>query len=67
MSNDFLIAKVGVVYSDGLSLILPGETSASQKHYKCNTSIQFHAGDRVKICRDSGTYIVEYVVGNPLR
>lgn len=61
----FDLATVGAVYSDGLSLIFDGSTGASQKHYKCNTSISFKAGDRVKICRISGTYVVEYVVGNP--
>lgn len=57
------IATVGGVYSDGLSLIFPGETTPSGKHYKCNTSVTFRAGDRVKVFYDSGTYIVEYVIG----
>ena len=59
------LATVGAVYDDGLSLILEGQTEAITKHYKCNTSVTFSAGDRVKICRVSGTYIVEYVVGKP--
>ena len=62
---DFAFATVGEVYSDGVSLIFDGETEASDKHYKVNTSIVFHAGDRVKIARDAGTYVAEYVVGNP--
>lgn len=67
MNSDFVLATVGGVYTDGVSLKFDGQSAASQKHYKCNTSIRFHAGDRVKVIRDSGTYIVEYIVGNPLR
>lgn len=59
------LATVGAVYEDGLSLILEGQTEATTKHYKCNTSATFAAGDRVKVARISGSYIVEYVVGPP--
>lgn len=62
---NFNFATVGAKYADGLSLIFDGETEPSEKHYKCNTSVTFSAGQRVKIFKDSGTYIVEYVVGNP--
>lgn len=58
-------ATVGDVYDDGLSLIFDGQENATEKHYKCNTSVDFKAGDRVKIMQDSGTYVVEYVVGTP--
>lgn len=61
----FSLATIGAVYSDGVSLIFDGAGAASEKHYKCNTSVSFSAGDRVKICKISGTYIVEYVVGEP--
>ena len=60
--TDFL-ATVGAVYSDGLSLILDGQTEATTKHYKRNTAITFSAGQRVKVVKISGTYIVEYPVG----
>ena len=59
------LATVGAVYEDGLSLILEGQIEATTKHYKCNTSATFAAGDRVKVARISGSYIVEYVVGPP--
>ena len=62
---EFSFATVGEVYEDGVSLIFDGETDPSEKHYKANTSIVFHAGDRVKIASDAGTYVAEYVVGNP--
>lgn len=60
--TDFL-ATVGAVYSDGLSLILDGQTEATAKHYKRNTAITFSKGQRVKVVKISGTYIVEYPVG----
>jgi len=59
-------ATVGAVYDDGLSLIFDGTSESTAKHYRCNASIKFAAGDRVRILADSGTYIVEYVVGVPL-
>lgn len=59
------LATVGAVYDDGLSLILEGQTEDTAKHYRCNTSVKFAAGDRVKVARISGSYVVEYVVGPP--
>ena len=61
----FNFATVGAVYADGVTLIFDGESQPTEKHYKCNTSVEFAAGDRVKILSDSGTYVVEYVVGAP--
>lgn len=58
-------ATVGEVFEDGVSLIFDGQEEATEKHYKVNTSVIFSAGDRVKILADSGTYVVEYVVGVP--
>ncbi len=58
-------ATIGEVYEDGVSLIFDGEEAPTEKHYLCNTSAFFSAGDRVKILPDSGTYVVEYVVGSP--
>ena len=58
-------ATVGAVYADGVTLIFDGESQAGAKRYKCNTSVLFAAGDRVRITADSGTYVVEYAVGTP--
>lgn len=58
-------ATVGEVFEDGVSLLFDGEESATEKHYLCNTNCYFAPGDRVRIIEDSGTYIVEYVVGKP--
>lgn len=59
-------ATIGAILADGVTLIFDGTATASTKHYKVNRSAAFAAGDRVKIIRDSGTYIVEYPVGNPV-
>lgn len=58
-------ATISAVYEDGVTLIFEGETEPGPKHYLVNTSVVFAAGDRVKLAADSGTYIVEYVVGAP--
>lgn len=58
-------ATIGAVFEDGVSLIFDGSEAATEKHYKVNTSVLFSPGDRVKILADSGTYVVEYVVGSP--
>lgn len=64
MSPDFKLATISAVYSDGVSLIFDGQTEPTAKHYKVNTSVYFQPGNRVKVTKDSGTYIVEYVVGS---
>lgn len=58
-------ATIGAVYADGVSLIFDGEDAPTEKHYLCNTNVYFSPGDRVRILEDSGTYVVEYVVGSP--
>lgn len=63
----FNFATIGEIFDDGVSLIFDGQDAATEKHYKVNTSIVFKAGDRVKILADSGTYVVEYVVGPPIQ
>ena len=60
-------ATVAQVYEDGVTLILDGETEPTQKHYLTNCDTAFAVGDRVKILRDSSTYVVEYKVGPPKR
>lgn len=59
------LATVGAVTSDGITLIFDGTDEASEKEYKCNAGVLFAPGDRVKVTKDSGTYIVEYVIGAP--
>ena len=62
---EFALATVASVQSGGVKLIFDGQSEASQKTYKCNAAISFKEGDRVKIHKDAGTYIVEYPVGAP--
>lgn len=64
-SSSYSFATIGSVYEDGISLIFPGSTSPSEKHYKANTSCIFESGQRVYLAKDSGTYIVLFPVGNP--
>ena len=60
-------ATIAEIYDDGVSLILDGETQPTEKHYLTNCDTVFAKGDRVKILRDSNTYVVEYKVGPPRR
>lgn len=62
---EFAFATIGAVNSEGVTLIFDGQEEATDKVYKVNTSVVFSAGDRVKVHKDSGTYVVEYVVGSP--
>lgn len=64
MSPDFMLATIGAVYADGVSLIFDGQSEPTAKHYKVNASVYFQPGNRVKVTKDSGTYIVEFVVGS---
>ena len=57
--QDASFATIGEVFADGVSLIFDGEETASTKHYKVNSFVVFNAADRVRIIKDSGTYVVE--------
>lgn len=63
--EEILIATVGAVTETGVTLIFAGEESASEKTYRGNVSAALKAGDRVKITKDSGTYLIDYAVGVP--
>lgn len=63
MTKSGNIATVSAVYSDGIALILPGDTIPAEKHYPYNAAVTFSAGQRVHIARESGTIIVEYPIG----
>ena len=56
------LATVAEVFEDGITLIFDGQTEASMKKYKHQTAITFSAGQRVKVIKMSGTYIVEYPI-----
>lgn len=59
-------ATIKAVHDDGVTLSFD-DGSESQKHYKVNSGVVFNAGDRVRILDDNGTYVVEYVVGRPIK
>ena len=59
-------ATIKAVHDDGVTLAFD-DGSESQKHYKVNRGVVFNAGDRVRILEDNGTYVVEYVVGRPIK
>lgn len=63
---DASFAEVWGVFSDGLALVFEGSSEVSEKHYKCNRTCVFHTFDRVRVIKDSGTYVVEYPVGDPI-
>lgn len=62
---DFQFATVATVESTGVTLLFDGEESAGAKIYKCAAGVVLAPGDRVKVCRDSGTVVVEYAIGTP--
>lgn len=59
------LATVAEVLNDGLRLQFDGSDAATTKIYKCNASCMFTVGDRVKVTKHSGTYLVDYVIGAP--
>lgn len=61
-----ILATVAGVSSTGVTIQIDGNDEAGQKEYKCNTSAKFAVGDRVKITENSGTYIIDYKIGNPM-
>lgn len=64
---DFQFATVASVETDGVTLLFDGEESAGAKVYKTAAGVVLAPGDRVKVCRDSGTVVVEYAIGTPGR
>lgn len=60
------LATIVSVGSTGVTIQIDGDEEASSKTYKVNSSALFAVGDRVKVHKNSGTYLVEYPVGNPM-
>jgi hypothetical protein len=59
LNDSIFIATIASVESDGASLILPGTTTPTQKHYRRLASASFVVGDRVLCYRVSGTIIID--------
>ena len=64
-ASEFNFAIVEAVHSDGISLYIGAETTPTEKHYKCNTTCKFSAGQKVYIQKASGEYVVLFPIGNP--
>lgn len=62
---EFCFAVVADVHQDGISLYIGAETTPTQKHYKCNTTCKFAAGQKVYIQKAGGEYVVLFPIGNP--
>lgn len=56
-------ATVVDIEEAGLQLIFDGEQYPTKKRYKYNTALTFKVGDRVRVSKQSGSYIVEYPIG----
>lgn len=65
-ADDIELATVAAVGTDGVTLLIDGNSEAGGKEYRVNVAQPLQAGDRVKISRISGSYVVEYVVGPPM-
>ena len=53
-------ATVVAVSGGKATLKFDGETAVTQKGYKHNAALSLTAGDRVKVNKVSGTYVIEY-------
>ena len=62
----FDLATVTAVTVNGIKLKFDGDTQSGGKVYKCNSAMRFQVGDRVKVHKESGSYIVEYVISAPM-
>ena len=53
-------ATVVAVSGGKATVKVDGETAVTQKGYKYNAALSLTAGDRVKVNKVSGTYVIEY-------
>ena len=58
-------ATIAQVYEDGVTLLFGKEKKKKKKRYRVNSFAVFHAGDRVFLAKDSGTYVVLFPIGTP--
>lgn len=58
-NGQVFVAKAAEVTAEGVSLILPGQSAATQKYYR-RVAIggTVSAGDLVLVARTSGTYVI---------
>lgn len=63
---EIVMATITSISEDGVAILIDGEESAGEKLYQGNAAQLFVVGDRVKIHKNSGTYLIEYVIGGPM-
>lgn len=56
--SGLIAAEAAAVSASGITLILPGQTGATQKKYKRLKGAEISAGDMVLCAKLSGTYVV---------
>lgn len=64
-AQDASFATIAAIYDDGVTLKFDGMDAPTEKRYQTNAFVVFKVGDRVRVIKDSGTYVVEYPVGAP--
>lgn len=64
--EEIILATITAVGTDGVRIQIDGTEEAGEKEYRVNSMQKFAAGDRVKIKKNSGTYLVEYKIGSPM-
>ena len=64
--EEIVLATVAEVTANGVKITINGSDEAGDKEYKANSSQLIKQGDRVKIHKNSGTYLIEYVIGSPM-
>lgn len=59
-------ATISEITQTGIKILIDGADVAGDKEYKCNACASFAVGDRVKISKKSGSYVVEFPLGDPM-
>ena len=65
-TDDIELATVAAIGENGVTLLIDGNEESGTKEYRVNAAQLIQAGDRVKISRISGSYVVNFVVGSPM-
>lgn len=64
--ESIILATIAEIGATGVKIVVDGDEEAGDKEYRVNCMQKFSVGDRVKICKNSGTYLVEYKIGSPM-
>ena len=65
--EEIILATVtGVSTANGIQIKADGDEEGGTKYYKGNAMQLFKTNDRVKIRKVAGTYLIDYVVGDPM-